>query len=409
MPAPIYYAHKILKDLADARKAKSGDAAKLGPDAKSQVTVRYVDGRPVEATQIVLSTQHLDESLDSAAVRAIVEPYIRAALPENWVTDGTVWARQPDGKFVIGGPDGDAGLTGRKIIVDTYGGAAPMAAAPSRARIRPRSTARRPMRRATSQERTSSPPARPQGHDPARLRHRRRQAAVDLRRPARHRRGRRGQARVGPGPARRPVAPRHPHPSRPQQADLRPHLGLRPFRPRAEADGGFSWERTDSSASSRAPWPDPSHRPESGARSHRDRAPLSFTFCRRFLSRNAFHFCEICLFREICLAGRRHAPSSARDTMDDHDTDAGPERARAFYGRRKGKRLRPGQEERLADLLPRLRLPEAGRLDPLPCFPVRSPRPGSRSASAAASTSPPRPASIPAPGSSAASPSSTAW
>ncbi|SFV05589.1 methionine adenosyltransferase [Methylobacterium sp. 174MFSha1.1] len=125
MPAPIYYAHKILKDLADARKGGVGAAAKLGPDAKSQVTVRYVDGRPVEATQIVLSTQHLDESLDSAGVRAIVEPYIRAALPESWITDGTVWHVNPTGKFVIGGPDGDAGLTGRKIIVDTYGGAAP--------------------------------------------------------------------------------------------------------------------------------------------------------------------------------------------------------------------------------------------------------------------------------------------
>ncbi|GJE57282.1 MULTISPECIES: methionine adenosyltransferase [Methylobacterium] len=125
MPAPIYYAHKILKDLADARKAKQGDAAKLGPDAKSQVTVRYVNGRPVEATQIVLSTQHLDESLDSADVRAIVEPYIRAALPKDWITEGTVWHINPTGKFVIGGPDGDAGLTGRKIIVDTYGGAAP--------------------------------------------------------------------------------------------------------------------------------------------------------------------------------------------------------------------------------------------------------------------------------------------
>jgi S-adenosylmethionine synthetase len=125
MPAPIYYAHKILKDLADARKSGTGAATKLGPDAKSQVTVRYVDGRPVEATQIVLSTQHLDESLDSAGVRAIVEPYIRAALPESWITDGTVWHVNPTGKFVIGGPDGDAGLTGRKIIVDTYGGAAP--------------------------------------------------------------------------------------------------------------------------------------------------------------------------------------------------------------------------------------------------------------------------------------------
>ena len=125
MPAPIFYAHKILKDLADARKAKQGDAAKLGPDAKSQVTVRYANGRPVEVTQIVLSTQHLDESLDSADVRAIVEPYILKALPEGWVNEGTVWHVNPTGKFVIGGPDGDAGLTGRKIIVDTYGGAAP--------------------------------------------------------------------------------------------------------------------------------------------------------------------------------------------------------------------------------------------------------------------------------------------
>ena len=125
MPAPIFYAHKILKDLADARKAKQGDAAKLGPDAKSQVTVRYADGRPVEVTQIVLSTQHLDESLDSADVRAIVEPYILNALPKDWVSEETVWHVNPTGKFVIGGPDGDAGLTGRKIIVDTYGGAAP--------------------------------------------------------------------------------------------------------------------------------------------------------------------------------------------------------------------------------------------------------------------------------------------
>ncbi|MCJ2043658.1 methionine adenosyltransferase [Methylobacterium sp. J-078] len=125
MPAPIYYAHKILKDLADARKGKQGDAAKLGPDAKSQVTVRYENGRPVGVTQIVLSTQHIDESLDSADVRAIVEPYILAALPQNWVSEETVWHVNPTGKFVIGGPDGDAGLTGRKIIVDTYGGAAP--------------------------------------------------------------------------------------------------------------------------------------------------------------------------------------------------------------------------------------------------------------------------------------------
>ena len=125
MPAPIYYAHKILEDLARARKSKDGEAAKLGPDAKSQVTVKYVGGRPVGVTQIVLSTQHVDESLSSADVRRIVEPYIRRTLPDGWITDETVWHVNPTGKFVIGGPDGDCGLTGRKIIVDTYGGAAP--------------------------------------------------------------------------------------------------------------------------------------------------------------------------------------------------------------------------------------------------------------------------------------------
>ena len=125
MPAPIYYAHKILEVLARERKSGEGDAAKLGPDAKSQVTVRYVNGKPVGVTQIVLSTQHLDENLSSNDVRAIVEPYIRATLPEGWIRPETAWHVNPTGKFVIGGPDGDTGLTGRKIIVDTYGGAAP--------------------------------------------------------------------------------------------------------------------------------------------------------------------------------------------------------------------------------------------------------------------------------------------
>ncbi len=125
MPAPIYYSHKILEDLARARKTKDGDAAKLGPDAKSQVTVQYLGGKPVGVTQIVLSTQHVDESLSSEDVRRIVEPYILKTLPKGWVSDKTVWHVNPTGKFVIGGPDGDCGLTGRKIIVDTYGGAAP--------------------------------------------------------------------------------------------------------------------------------------------------------------------------------------------------------------------------------------------------------------------------------------------
>ncbi|MGC1579433.1 MAG: methionine adenosyltransferase [Beijerinckiaceae bacterium] len=125
MPAPIYYSHKILENLTKARKAKEGQCDKLGPDAKSQVTVRYVDGKPVGVTQVVVSTQHVDASLSSNDVRKIVEPVVRATLPEDWITSETVWHVNPTGKFVIGGPDGDCGLTGRKIIVDTYGGAAP--------------------------------------------------------------------------------------------------------------------------------------------------------------------------------------------------------------------------------------------------------------------------------------------
>jgi S-adenosylmethionine synthetase len=123
MPAPIQYSHAILRRLADARHA--GDVPQLGPDAKSQLSVQYVDGKPVGVTSIVLSTQHLDDSMSSADVQAVVEPYIRQTLPEGWISADTEWHVNPTGKFVIGGPDGDAGLTGRKIIVDTYGGAAP--------------------------------------------------------------------------------------------------------------------------------------------------------------------------------------------------------------------------------------------------------------------------------------------
>jgi len=125
MPAPIYYSHKILELMAAARHAGEGEAAKLGPDSKSQVTVRYEDGEPKEVTAIVVSTQHLDESWDSSKVRSVVEPYVREALGELPIADDCAWHINPTGKFVIGGPDGDAGLTGRKIIVDTYGGAAP--------------------------------------------------------------------------------------------------------------------------------------------------------------------------------------------------------------------------------------------------------------------------------------------
>ena len=123
MPAPIQYAHNILRRLAEVRK--SGQEPELRPDAKSQLTVRYEGGRPVEVTQIVLSTQHAHDGQTSDDIRAIVEPYIREVLPADWITDATEWWVNPTGTFVIGGPDGDAGLTGRKIIVDTYGGAAP--------------------------------------------------------------------------------------------------------------------------------------------------------------------------------------------------------------------------------------------------------------------------------------------
>ncbi|MBP9181885.1 MAG: methionine adenosyltransferase [Fuscovulum sp.] len=123
MPAPIQYSHAILRRLADVRK--SGKEPTLGPDAKSQLSLRYEDGKPVGVTSIVLSTQHTSKRQTSKVIRGIVEPYIREILPEGWITKKTEWHVNPTGTFVIGGPDGDAGLTGRKIIVDTYGGAAP--------------------------------------------------------------------------------------------------------------------------------------------------------------------------------------------------------------------------------------------------------------------------------------------
>jgi len=123
MPAPIYYAHRILQLLSEARH--SGTDKVLGPDAKAQVTVRYKNGKPVAAAEIVVSHQHLDETLTSDDMKKLVMPYVKKALPKGWISKDTVWHVNPTGKFFIGGPDGDCGLTGRKIIVDTYGGAAP--------------------------------------------------------------------------------------------------------------------------------------------------------------------------------------------------------------------------------------------------------------------------------------------
>src|SRR5258708_14506443 len=123
MPAPIFYAHKILRLISEARH--SGREKVLGPDSKSQVTVQYENGKPVGVREIVVSHQHLVEDMSSNQVRERVEPYVWEALPKDWINGKTLWHINPTGKFYIGGPDGDSGLTGRKIIVDTYGGAPP--------------------------------------------------------------------------------------------------------------------------------------------------------------------------------------------------------------------------------------------------------------------------------------------
>lgn len=121
MPAPIIYSHKILKELAEARK--TGDLKLLGPDSKSQISVVYENSMPVGVSSIVISSQH-DDSIDQKKVKEMVRPYVKKILPENWICPEDQFYVNPTGKFVIGGPDGDTGLTGRKIIVDTYGGAA---------------------------------------------------------------------------------------------------------------------------------------------------------------------------------------------------------------------------------------------------------------------------------------------
>ena len=122
MPAPIFYAHAILRSLSEARHA--GNTPLLGPDSKSQVTLQYVNGKPVRATKIVVSVQH-SARIESEEVREIVRPHVLAVLPEGWMCNEENFLVNPTGRFVIGGPHGDAGVTGRKIIVDTYGGAAP--------------------------------------------------------------------------------------------------------------------------------------------------------------------------------------------------------------------------------------------------------------------------------------------
>ena len=124
MPAPIYYAHEILRHIRDRRRINDVSVAGLLPDAKSQVTLRYIDGKPVGATSVVVSTQHVEE-LEQAEIKRLLWPIVEETLPKGWMCPEAEFHVNPTGKFVIGGPDGDCGLTGRKIIVDTYGGASP--------------------------------------------------------------------------------------------------------------------------------------------------------------------------------------------------------------------------------------------------------------------------------------------
>jgi S-adenosylmethionine synthetase len=124
MPAPLYYAHMILRRISELRRNKDKSVEGLLPDAKSQVTLRYVDGKPVAATSVVVSTQHV-EGLEQAEIKRLLRPLVESTLPKGWMCPDNEFYVNPTGKFVIGGPDGDCGLTGRKIIVDTYGGAAP--------------------------------------------------------------------------------------------------------------------------------------------------------------------------------------------------------------------------------------------------------------------------------------------
>jgi len=124
MPAPLYYAHLILRRISEMRRAKDVAVEGLLPDAKSQVTLRYVDGKPVGATSVVVSTQHV-EGMEQAEIKNLLRPIVESSLPAGWMCPDAEFYVNPTGQFVIGGPDGDCGLTGRKIIVDTYGGAAP--------------------------------------------------------------------------------------------------------------------------------------------------------------------------------------------------------------------------------------------------------------------------------------------
>ena len=224
MPATLDYSHKILHQMAEDRH--SGKAPFLEPDAKSQVTLRYKNGKPVACTAVVVSTQHAegyDKGDKETELKDYVKGVVAAILPDGFLSDETQWHINPTGSFVIGGPDGDAGLTGRKIIVDTYGGASPHGGGAF--------SGKDPL---SGKERGRRRPCHAL-HDPDRLCDRRQRAALALCRYPRHRCRRCGRRRYRKGDpghrkARRPDPARHPHAFGPQQADLSHQRGLRPLR-----------------------------------------------------------------------------------------------------------------------------------------------------------------------------------
>ncbi len=205
----------------------------LLPDAKSQVTLRYIDGKPVGATSVVVSTQHV-EDLEQAEIKRMLWPIVKSTLPNGWMCPEAEFHVNPTGKFVIGGPDGDCGLTGRKIIVDTYGGAAPHGGGAFSGKD-PTKVDRSAAYacRYLAKNVVAAGPGRPL-HHPDQLRDRHVAPAVGVCRPAGHRQGR-GRDAAGADAARadEPDAARHPRASASEPADLCAHLGLWPFRPRA--------------------------------------------------------------------------------------------------------------------------------------------------------------------------------
>ena len=247
LPAPIYYAHKILEMLTHApqeRRRRGEESSAPTPRARSPV--KYENGHPVGVTQIVVSTQHVDDTLSSDDVRRIVEPYVREALPQGWITDATVWHVNPTGKFVVGGPDGDAGVTGRKIIVDTYGGAAPHGGgAFSRQGPHQGRSLRRLRRPLPGQKRRRRWPRRSR-HDPAQLRHRRRPSRCRsmsiCTAPAKSRKKSSNASSAKSSISRRAASREHLDLNKPIYAKTSAygHFGRKPGR-----DGSFSWEKID--------------------------------------------------------------------------------------------------------------------------------------------------------------------